>query len=165
MMWWLLLTRPTTKPAFSSARTPGCRGWREPAASGHVGDGDRQLLGHPEFREPAVEGLTEVGDSLLRSLALAVSAATGQRRVRTPPAGFILLDGVRHVHDTLHGSIVPAAFRRAGAVAKTGRPQACCPHARRSRAPPPGWPGRLKPRLPANRGMPAGHPRRATLDG
>jgi hypothetical protein len=113
-------------------------------------DGDRQLLGHLESREPAVKGLTEVGDSLLPGLALALSAATGQRRVRTPPAGFILLDG---------------GFPQGTSRRQDRAPAAYCPHARRSRAPPPGWPGRLKPRLPANRGMPAGDPRRATLDG
>jgi hypothetical protein len=152
-------------PPSPALAPPGCRGWREPAASSHVGDGDRQLLGHPEFREPAVQSLTEVGDSLLRGLPLAVSAATGQRRVGTPTSRFSSCSTVYGRCTTRStGVFYPRPSPGHGAVVKTGRPRACCAHARWSRAPPPGWPGRLKPRLSANRGMPADHPRRATLD-
>jgi hypothetical protein len=84
--------------------------------------------------------------------------------VRTPPAGFILLDGVRHVYDTLHRSIVPVAFPRTLAAAKTGHPQPTVLI--------PAGPTRLRragraasSRLPVIRGMPAEEPRRASLGG
>src|SRR5580704_8971356 len=102
MMWWLPLILPTTNPASPARLPPGCPALREPAASGNVADGDRQLVRNPEFREPAVQRLAEVSDGVFRGLPLAVGAAPGQRCMSRPPAGLILLNGVRHVHNTVH---------------------------------------------------------------
>jgi hypothetical protein len=149
-------TRPTTKPAFSSARTTWLPRVAGTGGIRHVGDGDPQLLGHPEFREPAVQSLTEVDDSLLRVCPspLAPPPGSGAWAHHQPVSSCSTVYGTCTTRSA--GVSYPRPSPGHGAVVKTRRPRACAAVSIR-----PNWPGGLirlwrlrrwrgrRPRLPA----------------
>jgi hypothetical protein len=67
-----------------------------------------EFVRYPDLFDQQLKPGTQVRDRLFLRRAIADSADARTEQSRgTPYAVFILLDGVRHVNDTSHGSIMP----------------------------------------------------------
>src|SRR6266550_2451227 len=102
MMWWLPATRSTLNPALLTHGPLVRRAPRERAALGNV-ERQGQLVGSAELSDEPDEGLTQILDRSLGSIAFAVgSNPRAKLSVSAPHAVFVLLNGVGDVHRPGH---------------------------------------------------------------